>query len=169
MQETHPGMLPVVPVTNTSTFVCVGASEGKGLGNKFLDDLRQADILLHIIDVSGTTNEKVPATLAAQRRHPTLRTTAFTRFHHAFIRAKQQRAMIRSTTSNGSTAKSMRISSWSWRLSRLIVCLQYLSFTQLDFQQSLDPMAQHHTPTRRHKCALLTLRHVRASVCEGER
>ncbi|KAL6078157.1 OBG-type G domain-containing protein [Balamuthia mandrillaris] len=35
-----------------------GASEGKGLGNKFLDDLRHADVLLHIIDVSGTTNEK---------------------------------------------------------------------------------------------------------------
>ena len=34
-----------------------GAHEGKGLGNKFLDDLRQADVLLHIIDVSGSTNE----------------------------------------------------------------------------------------------------------------
>lgn len=33
-----------------------GASEGKGLGNKFLDDLRQADIFIHIVDVSGTTN-----------------------------------------------------------------------------------------------------------------
>jgi len=28
------------------------------LGNKFLDDLRHADVLLHIIDASGTTNEK---------------------------------------------------------------------------------------------------------------
>eukprot|EP00026_Physarum_polycephalum_P008590 Phypoly_transcript_08678.p1 GENE.Phypoly_transcript_08678~~Phypoly_transcript_08678.p1 ORF type:complete len:430 (+),score=42.89 Phypoly_transcript_08678:29-1291(+) len=35
-----------------------GASEGKGLGNQFLDDLRQADVLLHVIDVSGMTNEK---------------------------------------------------------------------------------------------------------------
>ncbi len=35
-----------------------GASEGKGLGNKFLDDLRQADILIHVIDLSGSTNEK---------------------------------------------------------------------------------------------------------------
>ena len=35
-----------------------GASEGRGLGCKFLDDLRVADVLLHIIDVSGTTNEK---------------------------------------------------------------------------------------------------------------
>eukprot|EP01116_Phalansterium_solitarium_P010928 TRINITY_DN26527_c0_g1_i1.p1 TRINITY_DN26527_c0_g1~~TRINITY_DN26527_c0_g1_i1.p1 ORF type:complete len:445 (+),score=124.18 TRINITY_DN26527_c0_g1_i1:62-1396(+) len=35
-----------------------GASEGRGLGNKFLDDLRQAHVLLHIIDVSGRTNEK---------------------------------------------------------------------------------------------------------------
>eukprot|EP01113_Clastostelium_recurvatum_P045606 TRINITY_DN7853_c0_g1_i4.p1 TRINITY_DN7853_c0_g1~~TRINITY_DN7853_c0_g1_i4.p1 ORF type:complete len:451 (-),score=104.24 TRINITY_DN7853_c0_g1_i4:522-1874(-) len=35
-----------------------GASEGKGLGNQFLDDLRQAHVLLHVVDVSGTTNEK---------------------------------------------------------------------------------------------------------------
>ncbi len=33
-----------------------GASEGKGLGNKFLDDLRQADCFIHIVDVSGTTD-----------------------------------------------------------------------------------------------------------------
>ncbi len=31
-----------------------GASEGKGLGNQFLDDLRGADIFVHIVDVSGT-------------------------------------------------------------------------------------------------------------------
>lgn len=36
-----------------------GAAEGRGLGNKFLDDLRTAHVLLHIVDVSGTTNEKV--------------------------------------------------------------------------------------------------------------
>ena len=35
-----------------------GAHQGKGLGNKFLDDLRQADVLIHVIDISGTTNEK---------------------------------------------------------------------------------------------------------------
>ncbi len=35
-----------------------GAHLGKGLGNKFLDDLRQADALIHIIDASGTTNEE---------------------------------------------------------------------------------------------------------------
>ncbi len=35
-----------------------GASEGLGLGNKFLDDLRGADVLLHVIDASGTTNER---------------------------------------------------------------------------------------------------------------
>ncbi|MFH1682798.1 MAG: redox-regulated ATPase YchF [Candidatus Woesearchaeota archaeon] len=35
-----------------------GAHEGKGLGNKFLDDLRQADVLVHVIDISGSTNEK---------------------------------------------------------------------------------------------------------------
>ena len=35
-----------------------GASEGKGLGNQFLDDLRQADVFIHIVDASGTTNEE---------------------------------------------------------------------------------------------------------------
>ena len=35
-----------------------GAHLGKGLGNKFLDDLRQADALIHIVDASGSTNEK---------------------------------------------------------------------------------------------------------------
>lgn len=35
-----------------------GAHEGKGLGNKFLDDLRQADVLIHVVDASGSTNEK---------------------------------------------------------------------------------------------------------------
>jgi ribosome-binding ATPase YchF (GTP1/OBG family) len=33
-----------------------GASEGKGLGNQFLDDLRQADLFIHIVDISGTTD-----------------------------------------------------------------------------------------------------------------
>ncbi|MFH1399537.1 MAG: redox-regulated ATPase YchF [Candidatus Woesearchaeota archaeon] len=34
-----------------------GAHEGKGMGNQFLDDLRQAKVLIHVIDVAGTTNE----------------------------------------------------------------------------------------------------------------
>ena len=33
-----------------------GASEGKGLGNQFLDDLRQANVFIHIVDASGTTD-----------------------------------------------------------------------------------------------------------------
>ncbi|ORM42304.1 putative GTP-binding protein [Babesia sp. Xinjiang] len=40
-----------------------GANEGRGIGNKFLDDLRHADVLMHIIDVSGRTNEKGDATI----------------------------------------------------------------------------------------------------------
>ncbi len=35
-----------------------GAHLGKGLGLQFLDDLRQADCLIHIVDASGGTNEK---------------------------------------------------------------------------------------------------------------
>jgi len=34
------------------------AHKGKGMGNQFLDDLRQADVLIHVVDVSGSTNEK---------------------------------------------------------------------------------------------------------------
>jgi hypothetical protein len=35
-----------------------GAHLGKGMGNQFLDDLRQANALLHIVDMAGSTNEK---------------------------------------------------------------------------------------------------------------
>lgn len=35
-----------------------GASEGRGLGNKFLTDLNQADALIQIIDISGLTDEE---------------------------------------------------------------------------------------------------------------
>lgn len=33
-----------------------GAWEGRGLGNQFLDEIRKADVLLHIIDASGGTD-----------------------------------------------------------------------------------------------------------------
>lgn len=33
-----------------------GAHEGRGLGNKFLDDLRQASALIQVIDLSGSTD-----------------------------------------------------------------------------------------------------------------
>ncbi|MBR9691343.1 redox-regulated ATPase YchF [Candidatus Woesearchaeota archaeon] len=35
-----------------------GAHKGQGRGNEFLDDLNQADVLIHVIDVSGSVNEK---------------------------------------------------------------------------------------------------------------
>ncbi|MHA1911059.1 MAG: redox-regulated ATPase YchF [Candidatus Kariarchaeaceae archaeon] len=39
-----------------------GASEGKGMGNQFLDDLRQANLLIHVVDLSGSLDsEGVPA------------------------------------------------------------------------------------------------------------
>jgi ribosome-binding ATPase YchF (GTP1/OBG family) len=34
-----------------------GAHEGKGLGNQFLDELTNADAILHVVDASGGTNE----------------------------------------------------------------------------------------------------------------
>ena len=33
-----------------------GAHEGKGLGNKFLDDARQAEVLIHVVDAAGSTD-----------------------------------------------------------------------------------------------------------------
>ena len=33
-----------------------GAHEGKGLGNQFLDDARQADALIHVVDIAGSTD-----------------------------------------------------------------------------------------------------------------
>jgi ribosome-binding ATPase len=35
-----------------------GACQGKGLGNKFLNDLSQADALIHVVDASGSTDAK---------------------------------------------------------------------------------------------------------------
>src|SRR3989338_6912234 len=35
-----------------------GAHEGKGMGSQFLDDLNQANALIHVVDFSGSTNEK---------------------------------------------------------------------------------------------------------------
>ena len=35
-----------------------GAYEGKGLGNKFLDDVRKASALIHIVDASGSTDSE---------------------------------------------------------------------------------------------------------------
>ncbi|CCH43338.1 putative GTP-binding protein [Wickerhamomyces ciferrii] len=40
-----------------------GAHLGRGIGNKFLDDLRQADALIHVVDVSGSTDAEGKATL----------------------------------------------------------------------------------------------------------
>ncbi len=33
-----------------------GAHQGRGLGNKFLDDLRQANVFIHVVDASGSTD-----------------------------------------------------------------------------------------------------------------
>ena len=35
-----------------------GAHEGKGMGLEFLNDLNQASALIHVVDVSGSTNDK---------------------------------------------------------------------------------------------------------------
>jgi ribosome-binding ATPase YchF (GTP1/OBG family) len=35
-----------------------GASKGRGLGNKFLDDISRAKALIHVVDAAGTTDEE---------------------------------------------------------------------------------------------------------------
>jgi ribosome-binding ATPase len=40
-----------------------GAHEGRGLGNKFLNDIIQANMLIHIVDASGTTDSEGQATV----------------------------------------------------------------------------------------------------------
>ncbi len=34
------------------------AHSGRGLGNKFLDDSRQASVIIHVVDISGSTDEE---------------------------------------------------------------------------------------------------------------
>jgi hypothetical protein len=47
----------LIPVTLIDVAGLVpGAHEGRGLGNKFLDDLRQADGLIQVVDASGSTD-----------------------------------------------------------------------------------------------------------------
>jgi ribosome-binding ATPase len=43
-----------------------GASKGRGLGNQFLDDLRKADALIHVVDASGTTDMEGKPTSAGE-------------------------------------------------------------------------------------------------------
>jgi ribosome-binding ATPase YchF (GTP1/OBG family) len=48
-----------VPVDVTDVAGLVpGAHEGKGLGNKFLDDVRQAAALVHVVDAAGATDAR---------------------------------------------------------------------------------------------------------------
>ncbi len=35
-----------------------GAHSGRGLGNKFLDDARQSDVIIHVVDISGSTDKE---------------------------------------------------------------------------------------------------------------
>ncbi len=44
-----------------------GANEGRGLGNKFLNDLSQADALIHVVDASGSTDAE--GKVVAEGRH----------------------------------------------------------------------------------------------------
>jgi len=51
-----------------------GAYQGRGRGNAFLGDLCDADVLVHVVDASGTTDSKGVAMTAAahepEGQHP---------------------------------------------------------------------------------------------------
>ena len=47
-----------------------GASEGKGLGNQFLDDLRNADVFIHLVDASGTSDVEGKILPEGKERNP---------------------------------------------------------------------------------------------------
>ena len=47
-----------------------GAWEGRGLGNQFLDEIRQADALIHVVDAAGSTDsEGRPCTPGSHNPH----------------------------------------------------------------------------------------------------
>jgi len=57
VQDPTKGPIRYVPVELIDVAGLVpGANEGKGLGNKFLNDLSQADALVHVVDASGSTD-----------------------------------------------------------------------------------------------------------------
>ncbi len=59
VQDPVKGPIRYVPVELIDVAGLVpGANEGKGLGNKFLNDLSQADALIHVVDASGSTDSE---------------------------------------------------------------------------------------------------------------
>ena len=55
--HTHTGQRLMPVLLKDVAGLVPGASEGRGRGNRFLNDLCDADVLIHVVDVSGTTNE----------------------------------------------------------------------------------------------------------------
>ncbi|HBD25728.1 GTPase, partial [Flavobacterium sp.] len=47
-----------------------GASKGEGLGNQFLDDLRNADVFIHLVDASGTSDVEGKILPEGKERNP---------------------------------------------------------------------------------------------------
>ena len=44
-----------------------GACEGRGRGNKFLNDLLEADVLIHVVDLSGHSDQDGKPTTGSSR------------------------------------------------------------------------------------------------------
>ena len=88
------------------------AHKGKGMGNKFLDDLRQADVLIQVVDSSGTTDLEGNTTEGAD---PTdeidfLRTQwAATVIEHFKLIGAALRCLIRHTSMLGLTVSNFNL------------------------------------------------------------
>ncbi len=116
-----------------------GASEGKGLGNKFLDDLRQADVFIHIVDASGTTDENGKL-LPAQENYDVSKDVIFLEdelnkwYHNIFL--KVWRGFARKTeielgsTGNFSEAVAKQFSGLKVNEEQVKKVLRKLNFSQ---------------------------------------
>ncbi len=70
-QITRGSSPPQVPVTLKDVAGLVpGAYQGRGRGNAFLNDLCDADVLVHVVDASGSTDREGGATKEGEGADP---------------------------------------------------------------------------------------------------
>jgi hypothetical protein len=63
-------MMMMMCCTCNPALSLAGAYQGRGRGNAFLNDLCDADVLVHVVDCSGTTDNEGAATAAGEGEDP---------------------------------------------------------------------------------------------------